>query len=324
MPRACPGVKPLLRRGFGAPGTRYGPCLGLSRKATVYPWSCSGGHFPPHVNVQFFNTPEALKLILPGLVASGSRNLPSPPMMDRPIFITSDVHLGAVPAQTEKAFLSWLGHCGAHASRVVINGDLFDFWFEYGSVIPRGYTRVLGAVGALVDADIPVLLLGGNHDWWGGSYLRNEIGVEFHQEPVVVDLLGMRTFLAHGDGLGPGDRGYRALRWFLRSRPTRLAFRCLHPDVGARIARSVSKTKERPQRPHEGDDSRSRILENWASEQLRAVPELDMVVLGHTHTPRLKEVGPGRYYLNSGDWVTHRSYAVLAAGEPPRLLEWDG
>ena len=324
MPGALPGVKSRGRWWQGRSGTHRGPWPGGSPEVTVHPLNWSRGHSLPQVDVQFLSTPEALGLILRGLVTPGSGNLPYLPMRDGPVFITSDVHLGAVPPETEKAFLAWLGHCGAHASKVVINGDLFDFWFEYGSVIPRGYTRVLGALGALVDAGLQVLLQGGNHDWWGGSYLRNEIGVEFHQEPVVVDLLGVKTFLAHGDGLGPGDLGYRALRRFLRSRPTRFAFRWLHPDLGASIARSVSKTKERPQRLHGGAGSRSGILEAWASERLRAAPELDMVVLGHTHVPRLKEVEPGRYYLNSGDWVAHRSYAVLPSGDPPRLLEWPG
>jgi UDP-2,3-diacylglucosamine hydrolase len=243
-------------------------------------------------------------------------------MRDLPVFIASDVHLGAVPDDTELAFLSWLEHCGAEASRVVVNGDLFDFWFEYSTVIPRGYTRILGALRALVDGGTPVLLMGGNHDWWGGSFLRDEIGLEFHQKPVVLDLKGRNTLLAHGDGLGPGDAGYRVLRSFLRSWPTRFAFRWLHPDIGAQIARKVSKTEERPNRPLGWADSRSRVLEAWASEHLRARPELDMVVLGHTHVPMLREPEPGRYYLNAGDWVEHRSYAVLSTGDPPRLLEW--
>ncbi len=245
-------------------------------------------------------------------------------MKDLPVFLTGDVHLGAVPRATERAFLSWLEHCGSGASRVIINGDLFDFWFEYRSVIPRGHTRILGALSSLVDAGIPVLLMAGNHDWWGGSYLREEIGLEFHQSPVVLDLKGRRTFLAHGDGLGPGDLGYRMLRFLLRSLPTRFAFRWLHPDLGAWVARRVSKTDEWPERSRGPEDCRSRILEKWASERLRSCAELDMVVLGHTHVPLLREVDPGRYYLNAGDWTHHRSYAVLASDHPPRLAEWSG
>ncbi len=244
-------------------------------------------------------------------------------MADLPIYLASDVHLGAVPRETEKAFLAWLDHCGTHASRVIVNGDLFDFWFEYGSAIPRGHTRILGALASLVDGGTPVLLMGGNHDWWGGSFLREEIGLDFHQEPLILDLQGRRTLLAHGDGLGTGDLGYRCLRFLLRGAPTRFAFRWLHPDVGAWLASRVSKTPERMGAPLEVQLGRARHLEAWACDRLRSSPELDLVVLGHTHIPVLREIGPGRHYLNAGDWVAHRSYAVLEGRDPPRLLEWE-
>ena len=116
--------------------------------------------------------------------------LPSFIMQGPPIFLASDVHLGVAPPETEQAFLAWLEHCGEEASRVVINGDLFDFWFEYRSAIPRGHTRVLGALAALVDSGIPVLLMGGNHDWWGGDFLTPEIGVDFSSGTEILDLHG--------------------------------------------------------------------------------------------------------------------------------------
>jgi UDP-2,3-diacylglucosamine hydrolase len=243
-------------------------------------------------------------------------------MPDKPIHLTSDIHLGSIPRETENAFVSWLEHSGAEASEVIINGDLFDFWFEYRSVIPRGYTRVLGALSALVDTGIPVLLMGGNHDWWGGSYLRDEVGVEFHQEPVRIDLQGRRTLLAHGDGLGRGDLGYRILKLVLRGAPTRFAFGWLHPDLGAWIARRVSRTHLRKDEPAEKTMGRARFLEEWAATQLGTSPDLDMVVLGHAHIPTVTEIEPGRFYLNAGDWVRHRSYAVLETGRPPRIAEW--
>ena len=248
--------------------------------------------------------------------------LPSSSMESLPIYLTSDLHLGSAPEGTRDAFLSWLEHCGSHASKVIINGDLFDFWFEYGSVIPRGHTRVLGALAALIDAGVPVLYMGGNHDWWGGSYLTDEIGVEFHQEPLILDLQGRRTLLAHGDGVGGGDLGYRILKLILRGRPTRFAFRWLHPDLGAWIARRVSKTETRAGKPIEKQMIRSRFLEAWARSRLESDPGLQMVALGHTHIPILREVEPGRYYLNSGDWIVNRSYAVLHEKAPPALFLW--
>ena len=251
-------------------------------------------------------------------------SLPSRTVSKNPVYLTSDAHLGALPPDREEAFLSWLEHAGDVASRIVINGDLFDFWFEYGSVIPRGFTRVLGILRSIVDSGVPVLLMGGNHDWWGGSYLRDEVGIEFHQDPLVLDLAGRRTFLAHGDGLGRGDLGYRFLRLVLRGRLTRWAFRWLHPDVGAWVARTVSMTEHREGGPSQADKARSDILHQWAREKLEKEPSLELVVLGHTHVPILDEVGEGRFYLNAGDWLHHRSYAVLEEGEPPRLKSWEG
>jgi UDP-2,3-diacylglucosamine hydrolase len=244
-------------------------------------------------------------------------------MSQLPVFIASDIHLGSAPPETEPAFVSWLDFCGSRASQVIVNGDLFDFWFEYGSVIPRGHTRVLGALASLVDAGVPVLLMGGNHDWWGGSYLREEIGVTFHQAPVTLEIQGRTVYLAHGDGLGGGDLGYKVLKLLLRGSLTRFAFRWLHPDVGAWVARRVSKTDVRTGEPLEKQVARTRFLENWATRYLEDQPEVELVALGHTHIPLLKEVFPGRYYLNSGDWLVSMSYGLLEAGEPPRLFGWD-
>jgi len=138
----------------------------------------------------------------------------------------------------------------------VLNGDLFDYWFEYAHVIPRGYTRALGLLAEIVDSGVRVDLTGGNHDWWGGSYLEEEIGVHFHREPVHMELAGHRTLLAHGDGLGPGDLGYKLLKSVLRSPPFRWLFRWTHPDVGSWIAGRASKTQHRAEPPTDVDRKR--------------------------------------------------------------------
>ncbi|MEZ4414580.1 MAG: UDP-2,3-diacylglucosamine diphosphatase [Gemmatimonadota bacterium] len=239
------------------------------------------------------------------------------------VYVTSDVHLGAVPRDTEAAFIRWLEHAGVNAGSVLINGDLFDFWFEYRSAVPRGHARVLGALATLVDAGVPVTLMGGNHDWWGGSFLRDEVGVEFLQEKVIRDLAGHRTLVAHGDGLGRGDLGYRMLKWLLRSPVTVAGFRWLHPDLGAWLAARVSRTGTRDHADNAATLARAEYVRGWAIERLAADPTLDLVLLGHTHIPGLEEVEPGRFYLNAGDWVYRRTYAVLTRGEAPRLLDWE-
>jgi UDP-2,3-diacylglucosamine hydrolase len=245
-------------------------------------------------------------------------------MPEKPVYLASDVHLGAAPPAKEEAFLAWLTHTPGVASQLVLNGDLFDFWFEYRWGVPRSYDRVLSLLREIVDGGVPVTLMGGNHDWWGGRFLREEVGVEFLQDPVVRTYAGLTTFLAHGDGLGRGDLRYRALRLILRGRVTRFAFGLLGPGLGGRVARGVSHTEQRWGEPTLDDKARAETLAAWARGKLESCPELDLVVLGHTHIPRLAEVAPGRWYLNAGDWVVHATYAVLAEGRPPELLTWGG
>jgi len=243
-------------------------------------------------------------------------------MDSRPAYVTSDVHLGAVSPSTEQAFHAWLRWAASRASTIVINGDLFDFWFEYRSVIPRGYTRTLGLLAEVVDSGVPVHLLGGNHDWWGGSYLEDEVGVHFHRTPVRLELAGHRCLVAHGDGMGRGDLGYRILRAFLRGRVTRTLFRWIHPDVGAGLARRVSRTEVRRASLPREESPRERELLRWARERLMEDKELDVVLVGHTHSPARVEIAPGRFYLNSGDWLHHASFAVLPPGENAYLAHW--
>lgn len=248
-------------------------------------------------------------------------------MPSKPVFIVSDVHLGAVPPETEQAFRRFLLHVKESGSRLIINGDLFDFWFEYRHVVLAEHVRVLAGLADLVDSGVPVLLVGGNHDWWGGGFLRDRIGIDFRQESVRTRIHGRTVLLAHGDGLGAGDLGYRCLRLILRSRPTRRLFRWLHPDLGARLANRVSGTT-RVRATGTGADAAAKgrlaFLTAWARDRLKDDPGLDIVATGHAHNPAIVEVAPGRYYVNSGDWVGRRSYATLGASGIPVLHEWDG
>ncbi len=246
-------------------------------------------------------------------------------MPSKPAFLVSDVHLGAVPPGTEEAFRRWLLHVKDSGSRLIVNGDLFDFWFEYRRVVLAEHVRVLAALADLVESGVPVLLMGGNHDWWGGSFLRDRIGVEFHQQPVCIELKGRSVLLAHGDGLGAGDLGYRFLRLVLRSPLTRGVFHWIHPDVGAWLADRVSGTRrELEADPGERSEGRSGYLEEWAREMLEEDAAIDIVATGHAHVPLVREVFPGRFHVNSGDWVVHRSYVTITDSGAPVLHEWTG
>lgn len=244
------------------------------------------------------------------------------PAMEKPVYITSDVHLGAVPRATERAFLRFLGHVREHASRLVIPGDLFDFWFEYGDVIQGEHFRVLAGLADLVDAGLPVTVTGGNHDAWGGRFLEEHVGVSFHPGHVRTTLAGREALLAHGDGLGKGDLKYRALKIALRSRAAVWGFRALHPELGLRLARRVSSTEMKAD-SDPGKTGRARFIEEWARGRLAADRSLSYVVCGHAHLPTITEVEPGRFYLNAGDWLSHWSYIVIGDDGIPELRRWE-
>jgi UDP-2,3-diacylglucosamine hydrolase len=241
--------------------------------------------------------------------------------MQKPDYVVSDIHLGAVPDATERAFVAFLDHVGAEAASLLIAGDLFDFWFEYGEVVPGRHFRTLAALAGLVDAGIPVTMAGGNHDAWGGRFLTEHVGLSFHRDPFRMTLGGRHALVAHGDGLGRGDMKYRALKAVLRSRLAIGAFRALHPELGLRLARAVSTTENKAD-ADVAAEGRASFLQGWAAERLEAEPGLDMVVCGHAHLPILHEHAPGRWYLNSGDWITHRTYIIVGA-EAPLLMYWE-
>lgn len=240
--------------------------------------------------------------------------------MRTPTYIASDTHLGAVPEATERAFVSFLEHIAADAGGLLLVGDLFDFWFEYGTVIPGKHYRTLAALSRLVDAGVEVAMIGGNHDAWGGRFLREEVGIDFRTGPLQTTIAGRPALVAHGDGLGGGDLRYRVLKTVLRSKPVIVAFRMLHPQLGLRLARAVSRTETRV------DDAAARgradFIEAWALSQLERDADLGWVICGHAHVPRLREVAPGRYYVNAGDWIRHYSYVRVDDGGLPAMLTW--
>jgi UDP-2,3-diacylglucosamine hydrolase len=243
--------------------------------------------------------------------------------MSLPFYIASDIHLGAVPAQTERRFVRFLEHAGSHASELLLPGDVFDFWFEYGEVIPGKHVRVLGALAALTDAGMRVTMVGGNHDAWGGRFLREELGVDFRTGLVRMQIAGHPALVAHGDGLGVGDLRYRILKRTIRSRAVIGVFRAIHPEVGIRIARAVSRTETREPETVESR-GRARFLSDWASQQLSADPALRYVVCGHAHHPSLEEVRPGVWYVNSGDWIHHYTYVTIGEDGVPQMRNWEG
>ncbi|MBD0321353.1 MAG: UDP-2,3-diacylglucosamine diphosphatase [Gemmatimonadetes bacterium] len=244
-------------------------------------------------------------------------------MQTKPAYIVSDIHLGAVPRETERAFRRFLDHAAEHAASLLINGDLFDFWFEYRTVIMREHFRVVAKLAEVVEAGIPVSFVGGNHDAWAGSFLRDEVGVTLLDGPVEVEIGARHALVAHGDGVGRGDYKYRALRKVIRHPASIAAFRSLHPDTGRRIAALASSTEHKADSGDVAAKGRAAFIQGWAEEQLARLPHVDLVVAGHAHVPAVVEVHPGRFYANSGDWIRSYTYLVLPVeGGAPELRSW--
>ena len=241
----------------------------------------------------------------------------------RPVFVVSDIHLGAVPADTERAFRRFLDHAADACSRLLINGDLFDFWFEYRHVILSEHYRVVAKLKDVVESGVPVDFVGGNHDAWAGPFLRDEVGITLHSGPVEMTLAGRRTLVAHGDGVGRGDLKYRALKTLIRNPVTVGAFRALHPDWGRRIAGLASSTEHKADHGDHAAKGRAAFIQSWAMERMAADPGIDLVLAGHAHLGSVTEVDAGRWYVNSGDWLGTYDYVVLPhGGGAPELRAW--
>ena len=225
----------------------------------------------------------------------------------------ADAHLGQGTPESsrerERDLLAFFDRVGAENASLYVVGDLFDFWFEYAHAIPKEFVRVLQAMGELRRHGVPITYVGGNHDFWIGEYLARELDVPFSDAPVPLTLQGRRIFLAHGDGLGPGDHGYKVLKRVLRNRIARGLFRWIHPDIGIPLAAACSHTsRHHAPRPSVSDeDLRDRLA------QSRYAEGYDAVVLGHFHRP-VHWQGDGKDFLILGDWVNRRTVVRLADG----------
>ncbi|HEY2066828.1 MAG TPA: UDP-2,3-diacylglucosamine diphosphatase [Gemmatimonadaceae bacterium] len=239
-------------------------------------------------------------------------------MLPAPCYVISDVHLGHASPEVERSLLSFLRALPGRAGSLLINGDLFEFWFEWRTVVPRSGVRALAALMDLRDAGIPMTMIAGNHDCWGGDVLR-DAGVDFLAGPWEGSLGGWRARVEHGDGLRPKeDRGYRLLRRVLRNRLAIRAFRTLHPDFATRLAMGSSQTSRDYQPRDEG-----RGLRAVAAAELDARPDLELLVYGHSHVSALTRMPSGNVYANAGSWLDAPTF-LIATPEQITLNEWRG
>jgi UDP-2,3-diacylglucosamine hydrolase len=237
-------------------------------------------------------------------------------MLPSPCYVLSDTHLGAAPPEVERSLLAFLRAADGRAASLLINGDLFDFWFEWGTVIPRVGFRVLAELATLRERGMQITWVAGNHDCWGGDVLTRDVGVAYHIGPWAGSLGGWNARVEHGDGLRDAeDKRYRALRSVLRHPLSVRAYRALHPNLGYRLA-TGSSTASRTHRARDGGVG----LRNVATAALAVDPSLDVVVYGHSHVATLERVTRG-VYANAGSWLDEPTFLVFTP-ERAELRRW--
>ena len=247
-------------------------------------------------------------------------------MTQKKIYFASDLHLGVPNAaeslEREKKFIKWLDHIAPDTKELYLLGDVFDFWFEYKRAIPKGFARLQGKLAEFTDSGIPVHFFAGNHDMWLNNYFSEELGLIVHLEPFETELFGKKFFLAHGDGLGPGDQNYKFLKKIFRNKWLKRSFGLVHPNTGIRIAQYFSK-RSRKGNAHldQTDYGENEFLLLFSKEYLGKHPDISYFVYGHRHLPVNNEFAPGKHYINLGDWIGHNTF-LQADGEGVRLLRY--
>lgn len=243
----------------------------------------------------------------------------TPDALPAPVYVIADAHLGVAPMEQERLLWSFLRHVGTSGGSLVMNGDMFEFWFEWKHVVPYVGVRLLAECANLTERGLPVRWIVGNHDCWGAEVLRRESGAQYVHGPWCGTLAGWNAHIAHGDGLRPElDKGYRVLRAVIRHRWSVRAFRWLHPDWGAALARATSHTS-RNVRPQDGGEG----LRAIAHQTLHADRALDVVIFGHTHVAALERRSGEGVYANPGAWMDEPSFLKFTQ-DSVALCRWDG
>lgn len=232
------------------------------------------------------------------------------------IYFASDQHFGAPTREQSKVreqkFVDWLDFIKADASELFLLGDLFDFWFEYKTAVPKGFVRVLGKLAELRDSGIKIHFFVGNHDLWMNTYFEDELNIPTYHKPTEFILNGKTFLIGHGDGLGPGDKGYKRMKKVFTNSFSKWLYRWLHPDIGIRLAQYLSVKN----RLISGDEDVKFLGEEneWLAQYCKlklTKKHYHYFVFGHRHLPLEIELQPNSKYINTGDWISHYTYAVL-------------
>ncbi|MET4083332.1 UDP-2,3-diacylglucosamine hydrolase [Pedobacter sp. UYP30] len=242
--------------------------------------------------------------------------------MTKNIYFASDFHLGsptyAKSREREARIVKWLDYIEPTCSELFLMGDVFDFWFEYAKVIPKGFIRFQGKVAQMADAGIKIYFFKGNHDMWVKDYFTEELGMQIISDEFIMERGGKKFFLHHGDGLGPGDKKYKFLRKVFRNKLSQWLFERVHPNFGIGLANAwanESRASSIKEEKFFGADHE--WLAIYSREQLQKA-HYDYFIFGHRHLPIEIELGKGSRYINIGEWLSFNSYGVFD-GEELRL-----
>lgn len=235
---------------------------------------------------------------------------------NKKIYFCSDQHFGApsvaASKKREEKFIRWLDEIKKDAQVLFLMGDLFDFWHEWNHVIPKGYVRVLGKLAELKDSGIELYMFVGNHDLWMKNYFEEEIGCIVFFEKQFFKIDGKNFLLAHGDGLGPGDKGYKRMKKLFTNPLAQWAFRWLHPDIAMKVAIYFSQKNKmisgEEDKEFLGEDKEFLII--YSKEKLKT-EKIDYFIYGHRHLPMVLDLKSGENtakYINLGDWISYFTY----------------
>jgi UDP-2,3-diacylglucosamine hydrolase len=242
------------------------------------------------------------------------------------IYFLSDFHLGApnraISLEREKRIVQFLDEIKRDAAEIFIVGDLFDFWYEYRKVVPKGYTRILGKLAQLTDSGIFIHFFVGNHDMWMSGYFEEELNIPVFHEPKIFEWNSRKFYIGHGDGLGPGDRGYKFIKKIFRNKFCQWLFGVLPPAIGVGLADYFS----RKSRAVTGQIDEQFLGEEkeWLiiySKEVLQKQHFDYFIFGHRHLPIDFSLNNSSRYINLGDWMRYCTYAVFD-GETLVLKSW--
>lgn len=235
-------------------------------------------------------------------------------------YFISDFHLGVDSKYTsrerEKRIVNWITTVQDDMAALYLVGDIFDYWFEYGTAVPKGFTRILGKLAELRDKEIPVYFFTGNHDMWMFRYLEDEMGIPIYREPQEIVIHGKKILVGHGDGLGPGDKGYKFIKKIFSNSLCQWAYARIHPNLGLRIMKNFSKTsRENNTEANKFLGPEKEWLVSFCEEKLE-VTYYDYFIFGHRHLPiSFTLTNKKSRYINLGDWLSYETYFMINESE---------